>query len=110
MYILNLSNPLVLLAGLLIYIVLITLGKEFKKSALPAASLTVFLLALLVYGIQLAFVGTEIERQLIMRCVGYDAILIFLSYISYLWIDDLEAKERNLKSIDNSLDWFWNKV
>ena len=37
-------------------------------------------------------------------------IFVFLSFISYLWIDDIEAKERKVKSIDNSLEWFWKKV
>ena len=49
MYILDLTNPLVLLATILIYAALMILGKEFKKSALPAVSLFLFLIMLAIY-------------------------------------------------------------
>ena len=39
-----------------------------------------------------------------------DLIFVLLSFIGYLWVDDIEAKVKKKKSIDNSLDWFWNKV
>lgn len=110
MYIFDLTNPYVLLASLLIYLVLMILGKEFKKSILPAISLFIFLAIVVIYGFQLAFVTSTIDKNLIVNCIGTDAILIFLSYISYLWVDDIEAKAKNKKSIDNSLDWFWKKV
>ena len=44
------------------------------------------------------------------NCIAVDFVFIFLSFIAYLWMDDIEAKDRKLKSIDNSLDWFWKKV
>ena len=37
-------------------------------------------------------------------------LVILLSFVSYLWIDDIEAKEKKKKSIDDSLSWFWTKV
>ena len=40
----------------------------------------------------------------------FDLIFVLLSFIAYLWVDDIEAKVKKKKSIDNSLDWFWNKV
>lgn len=110
MYILDLTNPLVLLAAILIYVALMILGKEFKKSALPAVSLFLFLITLAIYGVQIIISKNAETNQFIISCIGYNAILVFLSYISYLWVDDIEAKAKNKKSIDNSLDWFWNKV
>lgn len=110
MGILDLTNPLVLFAAVLIYAFLFILGKEFKKSSLPAISLVLFLITLGIYAIQLVMADSVETTKLIMTCVGYNAILVFLSYISYLWIDDIEAKSKSKKSIDNSLDWFWNKV
>ena len=110
MGILDLTNPLVLFAAVLIYAFLFILGKEFKKSSLPAISLVLFLITLGIYAIQLVMADSVETTKLIMTCVGYNAILVFLSYISYLWVDDIEAKAKNKKSIDNSLDWFWNKL
>ena len=52
----------------------------------------------------------EFYKAMVTKSLGVDAIMIFLSYIAYLWVDDIETKEKNKKSIDNSLDWFWKKV
>lgn len=110
MPILDLTDPLALLAAVLIYAFFMILGKEFKKSALPAISLFLFLTTLSIYGVQFLLVTAAVDKALIISSIGYNAVLIFLSYISYLWVDDIEAKEKQIKSIDNSLDWFWNKV
>lgn len=110
MYILDLTNPYLLLAAVLLYLLLVVLGKEFKKSILPAIALFLFLGILFIYGIQLIISNNPEANRLIISCIGYDVILILLSYITYLWVDDIESKAKNKKSIDNSLDWFWNKV
>ncbi len=36
--------------------------------------------------------------------------MIFISFFGYLWVDDIACKFYKKKNIDNSLDWFWNKV
>ena len=110
MFILDLRDPLVLLFALMIYAVLMILGKEYKKSALPGFSLVLFLITLAIYGVQLFMSSNPETNKILATCIGYDTVLVFLSFVSYLWIDDMEAKANNKKSIDNSLDWFWNKV
>ena len=110
MYVLDLTNPLVLLAALMVYAFLMILGKEYKKSALPAISLFIFLTTLIIYGVQMFTSNNADTNKLLASCIGYNSVLVFLSYISYLWVDDMESKAKNKKSIDNSLDWFWNKV
>ena len=110
MFILDLTNPLVLLGALMLYALLMVLGKEYKKSALPAISLIIFLVTLIIYGVQMFTSNNADTNKLIATCIGYNSVLVFLSYISYLWVDDIESKAKNKKSIDNSLDWFWNKV
>lgn len=110
MYIVNLSEPYNIIGALMLTLLFIILGKEFKKSLLPAIPLGIFLVLIVVHTFQ-STVLTELEFKAIVTvsmCV--DACMIFLSYISYLWVDDIEAKEKNKKSIDNSLDWFWKKV
>ena len=52
----------------------------------------------------------EALKSILTKSITFDAIMIFLSYVAYLWVDDIEAKEKNKKSIDNSLEWFWKKV
>ena len=110
MYILDLTNPLVLLGALMLYAFLMILGKEYKKSALPAISLLIFLTTLIIYGVQMFTSNNPDTNRVLATCIGYNTVLVFLSFISYLWVDDIESKSKNKKSIDNSLDWFWNKV
>lgn len=110
MYIINLTQPYAILAALMITLLCIILGKEFKKSFIPAISLGIFLLLILVHTFQSFTVVESVYRAIITKSLGIDAIMIFLSYISYLWVDDIETKEKNKKSIDNSLEWFWKKV
>ena len=110
MYILDLTNPLVLFIALLIYAFLMILGKEFKKSSLPAVSLILFIVTLGTYAVQMFISKNADTNKLIATCIGYNTVLLFLSYVSYLWVDAIEAKAKNKKSIDNSLDWFWEKV
>ena len=40
----------------------------------------------------------------------FDFVFVFLSFFSYLWVDDIQAKIEKKKIIDNSLDWFWKEV
>ena len=65
---------------------------------------------ILVHTFQSFVLTDEIQKAMVTRSLGVDAIMIFLSYISYLWVDDIETKEKNKKSIDNSLEWFWKKI
>ena len=48
--------------------------------------------------------------QVAIQSIIFDLVFIFLSFISYLWIDDVEAKVKKKKVIDNSLDWFWSET
>ena len=44
------------------------------------------------------------------RCIAIDFVFTLVSFISYLWVDDIESKAIGKKSVDNSLDWFWKNV
>ena len=48
--------------------------------------------------------------ETLSRCIAIDFVFILISFFSYLWVDDIEAKAKNKISIDNSLDWFWKNV
>ena len=79
---------------------------------IPAIMLFVFLIILVCHAIEFAVIPniTEEMQYNLSRSILVDFIFIFLSFISYLWIDDIQAKLENKKSIDNSLDWFWKRV
>ena len=51
---------------------------------------------------------TEMTQASLVVSILLDFTFIFISFISYLWIDDIQAKIENKKSIDDSLSWFWS--
>lgn len=108
----NFSNPLTLLIATLIFVLVLILAKETKKSAITAIMLFVFVGLLVFHTISFITMPNrtqDINSQLTFSIV-FDLIFVLVSFISYLWIDDIEAKEKKKKSIDNSLDWFWEKI
>lgn len=112
MPIVNLTEPLNILIALIIYVLVIYLSKEMKKSVFVCVMLLVFLTLISAHAVEYAMSQTATTQVLmtIANCIAVDFIFIFLSFIGYLWIDSLEAKEKKTKSLDNSLDWFWKKV
>ena len=113
MYIIDVTNPLTLLLLVAATVLLIFLGKEIKKPVAPAIALIFFLALVLIHSVQLATIPENNYEELystLLGCIGIDLIMIFVSFFGYLWIDDIAAKFYKKKSIDNSLDWFWNKV
>jgi len=110
MYIVDLTQPFGMLSALLVTVFCIALGKEFRKSYLPVISLVIFLVLIIMHTFQSAVLTDAYYKAIATKSLAIDAVMIFLSYFAYLWIDDIEAKEKNKKSIDNSLEWFWKKV
>ena len=113
MFVVNISEPITLLLLTAATVLLIFLGKEVKKSYIPAFALIAYLILVVVHRVQLASLTEEFYElyyHLLIRCIAIDCIMIFISFFAYLWIDDISSKFYKKKSIDNSLDWFWNKI
>jgi hypothetical protein len=112
MFIFNIADPITLILMLAITLILIFLGKETKKAYMTALPLFFYLALLIVHVVQMMVLAPEVEdlRRILSSCLAVDFTMILLSFISYLWVDDLESKLGKKKSIDNSLDWFWSKI
>ena len=112
MFILDITNVVTLLLLLLFTVLLIFLGHQLKKSYITAIPLFAFLLLLVMHVIQLMTLSVEYSymSSTLTWCIVLDFAFIFITFLSYLWIDDIEAKATNKKSIDDSLDWFWKEV
>ena len=112
MLIFDISNPLTLLLMLAVTVLLIFLAQEVKKSMIVAGVLFVYLVLLITNVAQIATLSEEYRYMLetLSRCVVIDFIFVFVSFFSYLWVDDIETKKLCKKSLDDSLDWFWKKV
>ena len=113
MFIIDLTNPVTLVLLTLATALLIFLGKEVKKPYVPALALIFYLVLVIIHSVQLATLpelNSEEIRATLFGCLSTDLIMIFVTFFGYLWIDDVSAKFYKKKSIDSSLDWFWNKV
>ena len=113
MFIIDVSAPVTLLLLVAAVVLLIFLGREIKRPIAPALALVFFLVLVCIHCVQLATLTEAIRetyKAVLLRCIGIDLIMIFITFFGYLWIDDLSAKHFKKKSISNSLDWFWGKV
>ena len=112
MLMINFTNPLTLLVATLLFTLVLILARETKKSMITAIMLFVFVGLLVAHAITFT-TGSNLTQDVVSDLIVtmvFDLIFVLISFISYLWIDDIEAKLKKKKSIDNSLDWFWEKV
>lgn len=112
MPVINLTEPLTVVLCLAAILCSIFLGHELKRSVIPAIALILCVALLVVHTIQLFAFGEAYAAFAVILSTSmlYDFGFVLITYLAYLWIDDIEAKHRNKKSIDNSLDWFWSKI
>ena len=112
MPIINLSNPFNILVALILYILVLYLAREIKRSNVTCIMLLAFLTIIVGHCIEYVMIQdpTGVITSTLANCIAVDFVFTFLSFIAYLWMDDVETKDKKLKSIDNSLDWFWKKV
>ncbi len=112
MVFLDLTNPITLVLMLLGTVLIIFLAQELKKSYVASIPLVTFLVILITHVAQLITISDEFRYLIpaITTSIAIDFGFVLVTFFSYLWVDDIEAKATNKKSIDNSLDWFWRKV
>ncbi len=112
MFIFNISSPLTLVLSLIIMVLIIFLAQELKKSYIAAIVLFISLIMLVVHGVQMFTLQEEYKDLLpiLVKCLVIDFIFVGISFFAYLWVDDTEAREKGIKSVDNSLDWFWKRI
>lgn len=113
MFLFDISNGLTLVLMLVATVLLIFLSQEEKKSFISAIALFGYVAILIMHVAQVATLGEEfrtVALPILTRCIAIDFIFVLMTFFSYLWVDDIEAKATGKKSIDNSLDWFWKKI
>ena len=93
-------------------ILLIFLAQELKKSYITGIVLFIYLVILIMHVAQLVTLPQEYRDMLsvLARCIAIDFVFVFISFFAYLWVDDIEAKKMEKKSLDNSLDWLWKNI
>lgn len=107
----NFTEPLALFIALLAFVLVLWFSYQSKKSVIAGIMLFIFIAILVLHALEFSM-GTLTQEgmQVAIQSIIFDLVFIFLSFISYLWIDDVEAKVKKKKVIDNSLDWFWSET
>lgn len=108
---LNTANPVMILIIVLAMSCIIFIAKE-TEMAWPLIVTMVCIAGYLVYhtvSLDKLEQGSEMISTL-YHCIAFDLIYMLIGFISFLWIDDIVAKKKKLKSYDDSLSWFWNKI
>ena len=110
-FLLNTANPVVILIIITIMSAVIFISRK-AEVAWPViclmACITVYLIYHSVLLDMLERGSAEISNM--YHCIAFDLIFMLIAFISYLWLDDIVAKKKKLKSYDDSLSWFWNKL
>ena len=106
MIVINLNIILVTLA---IVLICIALAKELKNPYI-AIGLLIFSVILLINSCLSIDLVPEESRYEVYMSIAVEFFLILMCYITYFWIDDLNARRLNLKSYDDSLVWMWNET
>ena len=108
--IINMSDSYTIFIAVVLFVLVLFLSKETKKSSIIGLMLGAFLFIVSIHSIEFfAIKDAEIITN-VVKSITVDLIFVFISFFSYLWIDDIESKDKKIKSVNNSLDWFWKKV
>ena len=107
----NLTDPITLLIAVVLFVLVLWFSYQSKKSVITGIMLFIFIAILVLHALEFSM-GTLTQEgmQVAIQSIIFDLVFIFLSFISYLWIDDIEAKLKKKKVIDSSLDWFWSET
>ncbi len=102
------SEPIMALLITVITVALMVIGRKLELPQLPVM-IVFYSLGLLIYH------TIEINKVIgnttpLYYSVAMDLVILFLGFISYLWVDDIAAKNKGLKSYGNVLSWFWDKL
>lgn len=113
MFIFDLTNLLTLFLVLIATILFIFLSQEIKKSLVAAIPLFAFLISLVVHTIQTLTLKQEYSYLYNTLCwnMTIDFVFLLVTFLAYLWADEVEAREFNKKTIDSrGINWLWKKV
>lgn len=113
MFIFDLTNLLTLILVLIATILLIFLSQEIKKSMVASIPLFAFLIDLIIHTIQLLTLKQEFSYLYSTLCynMAIDFVFLLVTFLAYLWADEIEAREFDKKTINSKdINWLWKKV
>lgn len=90
----------------------IAFANKVEKPLIVAVLIIVNLGLLIYHSYVLNTIPSELVDAIsnVYLFIAMDFLWLLISFLAYLWIDDVTARKFNRKSYDNSLSWFWEKL
>lgn len=113
MFIFDMTNLLTLILVLAATVLFIFLSQEIKNSKVAMIPLFAFLIILVIHTVQILTLKEEYSYLFTTLCqnMAIDFTFLLLTFLAYLWADEVEAKALNKKTVDSKgIDWLWKQV
>ena len=113
MFIFDLTNLFTLSLITIATVLLIYLSQEIKRSFVAAIPLFAFVLDLVIHTIQVLTLKEEFSYlySTLTANMAIDFVFLLLTFLAYLWADNVEAKEFNKKTLNSKgIDWLFKQV
>ena len=101
MPVIDFTQPFYLLAAVLLFVLCLYLGRNNKSNTVPCIMLLCFLTLLVGHTIELSNAALESVRTLAI-CILVDEAFIFVSFLSFLWIDKIQIENKKNTTKDKT--------
>ena len=105
----NLTTPMVLLPTLAILVICVMISKKLKNPYIMLGILFINIGVLLTHYLSIGNIEQNNE-QVLYFSLAIDFSMLLISFISYLWVDNIKSREDDKKAIDDGISWFWDKI
>lgn len=105
----DLTNPVILIPTLVILLACVAISKKLKNPYIALGILIINIVLLLSHFLNIGNVEPNNEQALYYS-IAIDFAMLLISFLSYLWVDNIRAKEGGVKTIEDGISWFWDKI
>lgn len=113
MFIFDLTNLFTLFLVTIATVLFIFLSQEIKRSMVAAIPLFAFVISLIIHTVQVLTLKQEFSYlySTLTMNMAIDFVFLLLTFLAYLWADEVEAREFNKKRINSKgIDWLFKEV
>ena len=113
MFVFDLTNLLTLFLVTIVTVLFIYLSQELKKSMVAVIPLFAFVVDLVIHTIQTLTLNQEYSYLFgtLTANMAIDFAFLLVTFLAYLWADNVEAKEFNKKTINSKgIDWLFKEI
>lgn len=122
MPVIDLTNPVLAIVALVLFLLCLFLGRNMKSNTAMCITLLSFLTILVGHTVEITLTTDTDTILTLIKCVVVDETLTFVSFLSFIWLDKIQAEEGKKnegkngkkriedKTIEDGLDLLWKKV